>query len=53
MWIGIAVAGYVIGVALLVRFFQTVHRWDDEIEAMGHHSKHAEKKQEIHCNPAA
>jgi len=34
MWIGLAIIGYLVGVVLLIRFFQTVHRWDEEIEKM-------------------
>jgi len=34
MLIGIILLGYFIGVGLLIRFFQAVHHWDDEIEAM-------------------
>ncbi len=46
MWIGIVVVGYAIGMTLLIRFFQTVHRWDDEIEALENRSKHTRKRRE-------
>jgi hypothetical protein len=32
--IGIVLLGYFIGIWLLIRFFQAVHQWDDQIEAM-------------------
>lgn len=31
---GIILLGYLLVVWLLIRFFQAVHQWDDEIEAM-------------------
>ena len=34
--------GYVLCLALLIRFFQTVHRWDEEIEELQHQQKQAD-----------
>ena len=34
MWIGIIILGYFVSVFLLIRFLQSVHTWDDEIEVM-------------------
>lgn len=39
MWIGIVLFVYAVGVFLLIRFLQAVHRWDDEIETMEKFSK--------------
>jgi len=44
--IGLAILGYVLGVFLLIRFFQSVHHWDEEIETMENASRHVEKKRE-------
>ena len=33
IWLYIAI-GYVLFFAFLIRFFQAVHRWDDEIKEM-------------------
>jgi hypothetical protein len=38
MWIGLAIIGYIGGVFLLIRFFQTVHHWDEEIEQLENES---------------
>jgi hypothetical protein len=36
----------------LMRFFQTVHHWDDEIGAMKNRSKHTSKRRLVHYKPA-
>jgi hypothetical protein len=53
MWIGIIILAYFVGVLLLVRFLQTVHQWDDEIEAMECQSKNAEKNSVIQYRSAS
>jgi hypothetical protein len=44
MWIGIVVVAYIFGIFLLMRFFQTVHSWDEEIEAMQNRSVPVRKR---------
>lgn len=46
--IGIA---YVLLLAMLVRFFQAVHRWDDEITLMGLNAN-AEREQKANAKAA-
>jgi hypothetical protein len=53
MWLGIAVLMYVVGVILLIRFFQTVHQWDEEIESMENQPKRTRKRKTIQYRPAA
>jgi hypothetical protein len=53
MWVGIAVLTYVVGVVLLIRFFQSVHQWDEEIESMENQPKHARRKKSVQYRPAA
>jgi hypothetical protein len=45
MVIGLAILGYFLGVFLLIRFFQSVHHWDEEIETMENTSGNFERKQ--------
>jgi len=52
MWIGIIILGYFMGVLLLIRFLQTVHHWDDEIEAMENQPRTANKKSVVDYRPA-
>ena len=44
MWIGIILLAYCVGMGLLIRFFQTVHQWDNQIEAMDYPSGTVDKK---------
>jgi hypothetical protein len=53
MWIGMILLGYFIGVGLLIRFFQAVHRWDDQIEAMEYQSAQVDKKRVARFRTAA
>jgi hypothetical protein len=53
MWIAILILGYLVGVFLLIRFLQTVHCWDDEIEAMENQAMQVNKESGVHFRPAA
>ena len=39
MWIGIILLAYCVGTGLLIRFFQSVHQWDNQIEIMENKGK--------------
>jgi hypothetical protein len=52
MWLWIAVA-YVIGAILLMRFFQVVKMWDEDIEAMEGPGHHGSKRHVSHYRSAA
>ena len=53
MWTGIVILGYVVGIFLLIRFFQAVHRWDEDIEAMEGPDHHGSKRHVSHYRSAA
>lgn len=44
MWIGIVLTAYIIGIFLLMRLSQSVHYWDEEIDAMQNHSVRVRKR---------
>jgi hypothetical protein len=52
MWIGLAIIGYISGVFLLIRFFQAVHQWDEDIEQLENESVH-QLKHSTDFRPAA
>lgn len=49
-WVFIA---YAVCVVLLIRFFQVVRMWDEEIEAMVHFPKQHGKERAAHLKHAA
>jgi hypothetical protein len=53
MWIGLVILSYVLCVFLLIRFFQSVHHWDGEIELMENQYGHTGKKHKASYRPAA
>jgi hypothetical protein len=53
MWLGIILLGYFIGVWLLLRFFQAVHQWDDQIEAMEYQRQDKTKRKAADYRPAS
>jgi hypothetical protein len=53
MWLGIIILAYVIGLLLFIRFMQTVHQWDDEIEAMENESSNTEKSHAMRYRSAS
>jgi hypothetical protein len=49
----IIVLSYFIGVFLLVRFLQSIHHWDEEIEAMENQRRCINRKRIVHFRSAS
>jgi hypothetical protein len=53
MLIGIIIISYCIGVFLLVRFLQSIHHWDEEIEAIENQARYTNRKKVVHYRLAS